>query len=299
MCNKAYVKLTRAHGSAPQFSRLTLSRYQMLRRLVAAVTAALLAVALHKITEAVRYQLAFSLANASFGVVNTTFFTRASVNYAIAEALSSRTHLLLLGPSGVGKTVAAKMAASISTPLSAPGGKVCLLPLYVDLHALLNEHTITDDKSARAAAAHAFSEAVLRLDFPSLRSAENRMRLALWRHASDWFPAQVLDILELWFWKLSLMPRPYESSVYGLLSHIVEAAEVLTRASQCDRGAGRVLPALILDEVHVLNETHMSGVRADMLRFIWPQLQAKQTARMTIVLLSSDARAHDIVQTCA
>ena len=79
----------------------------------------------------------------------------------------------------------------------------------------------------------------------------------------------------------------------------MDAAQELTRAAQCDRGAGRMLPALILDEVHVLNETHMSAVRADLLRFIWPQLQAKQTAQMTVMLLSSDARAHDIVQTCA
>ena len=154
---------------------------QMARRLVAAVAVALLALTLHHVASELRHQLAFSLANASLGVANTTFFNRANVTCAIAEALSSRTHLLLLGPSGVGKTVAAKLAVSISTPLQAPGGSVCLLPLYVDLHALMTEHMAGAGgvSDASDAAVRAFSKAVISLDFPSLRNAEMSSRLAV------------------------------------------------------------------------------------------------------------------------
>ena len=133
--------------------------------------------------------------------------------------LSSRTHLFLLGPSGVGKTVAAKLAASISTPLQAPGGSVCLVPLYVDLHALTTEHIagVAGRSDASEAVVRTFAKAVTSLDLPSLRSAQSSASHSLWRYALNVMPATLLDVLEPWFWQVSVLPPPCEASVSGLL----------------------------------------------------------------------------------
>jgi hypothetical protein len=94
---------------------------------------------------------------------------------------------------------------------------------------------------------------------------------------------------------MSLLPRRHETSLYGILSHLVEDSR--KRWRRCE--GGHIRPVLILDEVHILNETDMEPVRADLLRFLSPQLQSKGAADITIVLLSSDARARDILHSCA
>jgi hypothetical protein len=233
-------------------------------------------------------------------VLRVPHFPRDAVSASLSKLMATTTHLLLVGPTGVGKTIAATAAASVSTPVATPGGDVCLLPFYLDLYAIAASAAATG--AAADVHTHAlgrFAEEARRYDLPLLRKLHDSARLGFWTYAE-------ITLLSVWhaiatvpLKALSLLPREHEASLHGVLTHVAAAAGTLMQWTTCAGGAGRVLPVLILDEVHVLDQAGMEAVRADLLRFLSPQLQSKAAADVVVVLLSSDARAHDILHSCA
>ena len=216
----------------------------------------------------------------------------------LSELMATSKHLLLVGPTGVGKTLAATAAARASGPIATPGGLVCLLPFYVDLYAIAASAGASGAaENVHAIALRGFADESRRYDLPLVRDVHNATRLGLLAHLQETVPTVWQAVAAIPLLALSLVPRRHEASLYGILSHLVEASRTLKRWRRCE--GGHIRPVLILDEVHILNDTDMEPVRADLLRFLSPQLQSKGAADITIVLLSSDARAHDILHSCA
>ena len=247
---------------------------------------------------AVLFQLLFSWQRASVtphAVLSATVFPREGLP-ELSQLMAESTHLLLVGPPGVGKTLAATAAARVDALLETPGGLVCLLPFYVDLYAIATSaSTSGSTESTYARALRDFAEESQRYDLPLVRKGQSAARLGLWKLAEQ----TAFSVWRSIALTVPFLPREHEASLFGILSHVVDATQTLSHWRSCAGGAGRMHPVLILDEVHILNETEMDNVRADLLRFVSPQLQLKNAAPVTVVLLSSDARAHDILYSCA
>ena len=235
-------------------------------------------------------------AAAPHAVLSTPVFPREGLP-ELSRLMATSKHLLLVGPTGVGKTMAAAAAARASEPFAIPGGQhVCLLPFYVDLYAIAASAGASGAaENVHARALRGFAEESRRYDLPLVRKV-HATRLGLLAHLQETVPTVWQAVAAMPLLAMSLLPRRHETSLYGILSHLVKAS-TLKRWRRCE--GGHIRPVLILDEVHILNETDMEPVRADLLRFLSPQLQSKGAADITIVLLSSDARAHDILHSCA
>ena len=242
---------------------------------------------------AIRWHQA-SVAAAPCAVLSAPVFQREGLQ-ALSQLMATPTHLLLVGPTGVGKTMAAAAAARASGLFACPGEQlVCLLPFYVDLYAIVASASASGTtESLHARALRGFAEESRRYDLPLARKLHNATRLGLWAHAQETLFTAWQSVATAPLLALSFLPHEHEASLYGILSHLA----TLKRLESCVGGSIR--PVLILDEVHMLNEPEMERVRLDLLRFLTPQLQSKSAADVAIVLLSSDARAHDILHSCA
>ena len=236
-------------------------------------------------------------AAAPHAVLSAPVFLREGLP-ALSQLMATPTHLLLVGPTGVGKTMAAAAAARASEPFATPGGQlVCLLPFYVDLFAIAASASASGaTESVHARALRGFAEESRRYDLLLARELHNATRLGLWTYAQETLFAAWQAVATAPLLALSFLPREHEASLYGILSHLAKASG--TRKSWRRCAGGRFRPVLILDEVHILNETEMEPVRSDLLRFLSTQLQSKSAADVAVVLLSSDARVHDILHSC-
>ena len=117
-------------------------------------------------------------------VLGATVFPREGLP-ELSQLMAESTHLLLGGPTGVGKTLAATAAARVDTLLEAPAGLVCLLPFYVDLYAIATSASASGaTESVHARALRGFADESQRYDLPRVRKG-HAARLGLWKLAEQ------------------------------------------------------------------------------------------------------------------
>ena len=107
----------------------------------------------------------------------------------LSELMATSKHLLLVGPTGVGKTLAATAAARASGPFATPGGLVCLLPFYVDLYAIAASAASGAAENVHARALRGFADESRRYDLPLVREVHNATRLGLLAHLQETVPS--------------------------------------------------------------------------------------------------------------
>ena len=228
---------------------------------------------------------------------------RRHASKSLARLLARRVHMLLVGPTGCGKTTAVLDAARASAFL----GDTVLLPFYVNLGDVMasgggGKVAAADGEScsrivaAFAAVARAFEGRLLRVlsdDFAAWAWVKLSQRLP------DALRPERLSTLK----QIVLPPTPHQAtSLYGLLAHVAQAGTQQAALHAYAHGAldrRLLVPVIIIDEVHLLRECALEPVRQDLLRFVQFHVADKQRAAVTVVLLSSDASAAELVGTCA
>ena len=218
-------------------------------------------------------------------------FLRAA-SRSLATLLTNRVHLLVLGPTGVGKTRALQEVSRAST-------RSALLPFYVDLSLFIQQAVGQSAEELRSRTLDAFAAEARAYDLRLLRLLERDARSALWlalaRALPGWLSSQSLEELR----SFTLLSQESLPSLAGLLSRLERAATLrstLHALSSAALGTTPLVPVLIIDEVHLLQEPALAEVKAELLDFMHRHVQAKERASVVIVLLSSDARAQDIVR---
>ena len=62
---------------------------------------------------------------------------------------------------------------------------------------------------------------------------------------------------------------------------------------------GEIVPAIVIDEIHLLGKPGFRRVRDDLMSFLWRHLPAKQSAKVIIILISSESNASRMVASWA
>ena len=242
-------------------------------------------------------------AQVSAGHASEPVFARHSAQ-SLAMLLARRVHVLVVGPSGCGKTKAVLDAARAS----ASSGGAVLLPFYVNLEKVFASGSggrvrPAADSESRERIMAAFSAEARAFESKLLRMLSDDFAAWAWITLSKLLPdglsPESLTVLRQ---VISPLPPEQEASLYGMLSHLAQAgtqqATLRTYAhGVLDRRS--LVPVIIVDEVHVLNEPALEPILRDLLRFVQEHVHTKRAAPLTIVLLSSDSFAAETVGSCA
>ena len=277
----------------------TLLRRTALSTLVAVGTGG---VALRQGFEANRQRLSQD-AQVSAGHASEPVFARHS-SQSLAMLLAKRVHVLVVGPSGCGKTTAVLDAARAS----ASSGGAVLLPFYVNLEKVFASGSggrvrPAADSESRERIMAAFAAEARAFESKLLRMLSDDFAAWAWIGLSKLLPDGLSpESLTALRQVISPLPPEQEASLYGMLSHLAQAgtqqATLRTYAhGVLDRRS--LVPVIIVDEVHVLNEPALEPILRDLLRFVQEHVHAKRAAPLTIVLLSSDSFAAETVGSCA
>lgn len=222
-------------------------------------------------------------------VGQTPMYFARHASKAIAGQLASSAHLIVLGPSGVGKTTAVLEACNHPPP------ETYLLPFYVNLASNIQPGggLLSDDVAWRNATLKAFAE--------EARAFESRLLLPL---ESDLLSSMLLGYIPAWLSRKSVAAvhsiadhAVAEESLFGLLTRMQDVA--LRKAWLYSFTSSRsVVPVLIIDEIHHLESVALAPLKRSLLRFVHNHVKDKDAARVVVVLLSSDAQAEAVVGSC-
>ena len=235
----------------------------------------------------------------------------------IRNCAASRHHLLVCGPTGVGKTIAVKVALDSQEPIDGnPQTKTTFLPFYVDLKPLIA--TASHQKDARIEVGPSASVAPPR----DLAECVD----AAFSAAADVFEERSIVTLRELAWSRLF----FELSRAGDLGLAVAAAwaqqrktSAVLQAPSIQRHLQRFLddsavhtlslsaishfqpvplgciPVIVVDEVNLLNHLELKRIRNEFVAFLFTHASAKSMSPVVIVLLSSDATAPEILASCA
>lgn len=231
----------------------------------------------------------------------------------IRNCAASRHHLLVCGPTGVGKTMAVKVALDSQEPIDdSPPTKTTFLPFYVDLKPLIAPASHQEDSrlevgpgasvaplrdlaacvdAAFSAAADAFEE----------RSIVTLRELAWCRLFFELSRAGYLGRAVAAAWaQQQKLPAP---SIQRHLERFLDDSAVhslslfaISRFQPVPLGC---IPVIIVDEMHLLNHPELKTIRHEFVAFLLKHASAKIMSPVIIVLLSSDATAPKILASCA
>jgi hypothetical protein len=228
-------------------------------------------------------------------------------------------HMIVCGPTGVGKTMAAKQAFDNNETINGIDTPTTFLPFYVDLKSFvvpasheqaarviterMNDDQATNMPPTASRATHvdaAFAEAA--------DSFENRIVKLMQADAIgmlyelSW---QFLRKLELMLPNAAIYIANNPVTVPSVARHLqrfMDAAasfQTFLRLFSFIYGPRGCIPVLIVDEVHLLNDPDFLAIRHEFVAFLFKHASAKSMAPVVLVLLSSDATAPVILKSCA
>lgn len=260
------------------------------------------------------------------------------VTERIRGLLASGQHILITGPSGVGKSHAVKSA--LMDPVKRAGGKeVHFAPCYIDLRPFIQSGYDNVGSSSNVASGSATvssnsgsendsneaSPSPKRLTDAFLQEV-NTFELSLMKIAHkepfQWLRAFLIKYLKRVvysfnepssfstlestspyspFARLLALLSPTDNNkvvtIDYLLQHIVDVTDKYNKMLSSDQALslGDIVPVVVIDDIHLLGKPGLRRVRDDLMTFLWRHLPSKQSAKVLIVLISSESNASSMI----
>lgn len=231
----------------------------------------------------------------------------------IRQRVAGRHHLLVCGPTGVGKTMAVKLALDNQDPIDGINhAPTTFLPFYVDLRTIiapashleeahcapsLNDVTPKDLAARVDAAFSAAADSFEDRSLTTLRSlAWSSLAFELSRNFS-WIGRAIVAAVDANQRDSAATPS-IERHLRRFLDEAVMHELVISAESHL-HSRRDCIPVLIVDEVHLLDDLALKKIRHEFVAFLFQHASAKSMAPVVLVLLSSDATAPRILESCA
>lgn len=286
---------------------------------VALVLSVLVAILIGITMESLAFMKRYEAIAAFPGKTNRPLIPRSAGKH-IRQRAAGRHHMIVGGPTGVGKTMATKQAFDNNETIDGINTPTMFLSFYVDLQRFVVP--ASHDGSARviecgtrdigtSSIPPAFDRAA-RVDAAFTEAAEsfeNRVLASMHRDIAG----MLLELMWRALWTLELVlpmlatPSAPASgtvvtpSITRHLQRFMNAASyyrLFLRYSSFWYGSRGCIPVLIVDEVHLLDASDLSVIRHEFVAFLFKHASAKSMAPVVLVLLSSDATASRILKSC-
>jgi hypothetical protein len=249
----------------------------------------------------------------------TVVFPRRAGSH-IRNCAADGIHMLVLGPTGVGKTTSVKQAIDNRDPIESISSHTTrFLPFYVNLAKAVQS-------SRQLATGEGKQLPVLETEQQAIHKDAAKCVAAAFALESNKFVSRQLvaaergiissmaalfteDLASGWEFVKSLRPTLQEPSIKTYLQHIVDAAKFSKQTRSYEHffkstvGAAPaqrpgIIPVIAIDEVHLLDQPLLQPIREEFVAVLWDCLVEKRSAPVVFILLSSDGNADKIIDKC-